>query len=95
MIEVEKYEQFPELYAQAMLSNGKEAAMAEYWEQISGENSFNELTDAEIEYEDPVDLLEQEEAKKVIEIAEAQRILNGETGSLAGMNYHHTDAISD
>jgi len=95
VIDEHNYEDFPELYAQAMLTNNKETALAQYWEQLQEENHLDELTDTEIEYENPLDLLEQEEAKKVIEIAEAQRILNGETGSLAGMNYHHTDAISD
>lgn len=46
-------------------------------------------------YEDPFNELEPEDKKKVAEVAEAQAILNGETGTLAGMDYLHTGSASD
>jgi hypothetical protein len=46
-------------------------------------------------YDDPFDQLDPEDQKKVAEVAEAQAILNGETGSLAGMDYLHTGSASD
>jgi hypothetical protein len=46
-------------------------------------------------YEDPFDQLDPEDQKKVAEVAEAQAILNGESGSLAGMDYLHTGSAAD
>lgn len=46
-------------------------------------------------YDDPFEALDPDEKKKVAEVAEAQDILNGETGSLAGMDYLHTGSASD
>lgn len=47
------------------------------------------------EYRSPFELLDPDEQKKVAEVAEAQAILNSETGSIAGMDYLHTDKASD
>jgi DNA-directed RNA polymerase subunit F len=46
-------------------------------------------------YENAFEQLEPEDKKKVAEVAEAQAILNGETGSLAGMDYLHTGSAAD
>lgn len=46
-------------------------------------------------YEEDFYELEDEEQRKVAEVAEANRILNNDTGSLAGMEYLHSGRASD
>lgn len=76
----ESYHENTELYDQAFRAHDREDALKEFREG---------------DYRSPFDLLEPEERKKIAEVAEAQSILNGETGSLAGMDYLHTGRASD
>lgn len=75
-----RYEDSPELYDQALEATGNEDVLEEFYDG---------------DYDSPFELLEPEERKKVVEVAEAQRILNGDSGSLAGMDYLHTGSASD
>lgn len=56
--------------------------------------AYDQAVDA-LGYEDPFQELEEEKQKKVAEVAEMNSILNGDTGSIAGMNYHHSGRASD
>lgn len=76
----EAYQENTDLYEQAFLAQGREDALEEFEEG---------------EYRSPFELLDPDEQKKVAEVAEAQAILNSETGSIAGMDYLHTDKASD
>ncbi len=77
------YQDNPELYDKALEARGLDWAVEEYEERG---------------YSDPLELLEPEQRRQVIEVVEAQAILNGDTGSLAGleeMDYLHTGRASD
>lgn len=56
--------------------------------------AYDQAVDA-LGYDDPFQELEEEKQKKVAEVAEMNSILNGDTGSIAGMNYHHSGKASD
>ncbi len=75
------YQEHAELYDQAFKALGHEEALEEFKENN--------------QYDSPFDLLDQTEKKKVAEVAEAQAILNGESGSLPGMDYIRADKASD
>ncbi|MFB6115413.1 MAG: hypothetical protein ABEK04_03895 [Candidatus Nanohalobium sp.] len=65
-----EYQENKELYDQAFEAAGYGEVLEEY--------------DPET-YSDPLELLDEEERKKVVEIVKAEEILNGNTGALAGM----------
>mgnify|MGYP007023707559 FL=1 len=77
------YEDNPRLYDKALEATDLDWVLEEYEERG---------------YSDPLELLEPDQKKQVVEVVEAQAILNGETGSLAGleeMDYLHTGRASD
>lgn len=77
------YDDNPELYDKALETRDLDWVLEEYEERG---------------YSDPLELLEPDQRKQVIEVVEAQAILNNETGSLAGldeMDYLHTGRASD
>ena len=77
------YEDNPGLYDKALEATDLDWVLEEYEERGCS---------------DPLELLEPDQKKQVVEVVEAQAILNGETGSLAGleeMDYLHTGRASD
>lgn len=75
-----EYEDSPQFYDQAIEATGNEEVLQEFREG---------------DYESPFELLDPGETAKVVEVAETQKILNGDSGSLAGMDYLHTGSASD
>lgn len=65
------YDDSPELYDQAMRAAGHEDVL---------ENDY----DPDV-YSNPLELLDKDDRRQVVEIAMAEKILNGDTGALAGM----------
>lgn len=90
------YEDIPEHYHQAVMDLGYGGVLRRYWESENGIDSVvNLVEEFEPVYENPLELLDPEERRKVEEMAKTRAILDGETGDLAGMDYLHTGAASD
>lgn len=90
------YQEIPEFYHRAMMALGYEDDLRRYLESEEQIGSFETLAEEfGPVYENPLEVLNRERRQKVEEMAKSQAILNGDSGSLAGMDYLHTGAASD
>jgi hypothetical protein len=90
------YEEIPEFYHRAMVALGYEDDLRRYLESGEQTENFENLAEEfGPVYDNPLEVLDGERRQKVEEMAKSQAILNGDSGSLAGMDYLHTGAASD